>query len=199
MTAKGDVVGKGGQDVIIVGGGHNGLVCALMLAKRGLAVTVIEEKDTVGGAAKTERPFKKVPELATSTGAYLLGLMPPELMARMGVDIPVPGVSHVPLSPEKPSVTAYIALTRSLLNANRSRYSPTGLRHRSTNARRSGARTYRSAVSSIDSGSWSHVGATSSRICAISAWSAWFARQSASEKNVVNWRFVSSWFDPNIR
>jgi phytoene dehydrogenase-like protein len=89
MTAKGDVVGKGGQDVIIVGGGHNGLVCALMLAKRGLAVTVIEEKDTVGGAAKTERPFKKVPELATSTGAYLLGLMPPELMARMGIDIPV--------------------------------------------------------------------------------------------------------------
>ena len=77
------------HDVILVGGGHNGLVAALMLAKGGLDVLVLEEKDTVGGAAKTERPFKKVPELATSTGAYLLGLMPPELMVRMGVDIPV--------------------------------------------------------------------------------------------------------------
>src|SRR5205823_957560 len=60
------------SDVIVVSAGHNGLVAALLLARKGLKVTVVEEKDMVGGAVKTERPFKKAPELATSTGAYLL-------------------------------------------------------------------------------------------------------------------------------
>jgi phytoene dehydrogenase-like protein len=76
-------------DVIVVGAGHNGLVAALMLARKKLNVLVVEDKEVVGGAARTERPFPKAPQLATSTGAYLLGLMPPELMQKLGVDIPV--------------------------------------------------------------------------------------------------------------
>lgn len=75
-------------DVIIVGAGHNGLVSALLLARKGLDVLVVEEKDTVGGAVKTEKPFTKAPGLATSTGAYLLGVMQPELMEITGVRIP---------------------------------------------------------------------------------------------------------------
>src|SRR5260370_36301360 len=78
----GAVVGVGGA-------GHNGLVAAVLLARRKLDVLVIEEKDAVGGAAKTERPFRRAPQLSASTGAYLLGLMPPELMAKLGVDIPL--------------------------------------------------------------------------------------------------------------
>jgi phytoene dehydrogenase-like protein len=78
-----------GPSAIVIGAGHNGLVAAALLARAGLDVTVVEERNTVGGACKTERPFAKVPGLATSTGAYLLGLMPPELMAKLGVDIPV--------------------------------------------------------------------------------------------------------------
>src|SRR6185295_9750104 len=76
-------------DVIIVGAGHNGLVSAILLARAGLKVMVLEEKEMVGGAAKTEFPFKKVPDLGTSTGAYLLGVMPPELVRTLGVEIPL--------------------------------------------------------------------------------------------------------------
>src|SRR5438477_3097606 len=72
-------------DVAIVGAGHNGLVAAILLARHGLKVTVLEEKGAVGGAAKTEFPFPKAPKLGTSTGAYLLGVMQPELIAKLRV------------------------------------------------------------------------------------------------------------------
>src|SRR6476469_3352185 len=76
-------------DVIIIGAGHNGLVSAILLARAGLNVMAFEEKDMVGGAAKTEFPFTKVPNLGTSTGAYLLGVMPPELTRTLGVEFPL--------------------------------------------------------------------------------------------------------------
>lgn len=76
-------------DVIVVGAGHNGLVTALLLARQGLDVLVIEEKDVVGGAAKTEQPFTTAPQLSISTGAYLLGLMPPELLQILNIDLPL--------------------------------------------------------------------------------------------------------------
>ncbi|WP_394837731.1 NAD(P)/FAD-dependent oxidoreductase [Pendulispora rubella] len=76
-------------DAIVVGAGHNGLVAALLLARAGLKVRVLEDKGVVGGAARTEHPFKKAPNLGMSTGAYLLGLMPPELIQKLGVEMPV--------------------------------------------------------------------------------------------------------------
>jgi phytoene dehydrogenase-like protein len=77
------------SDLIVVGAGHNGLTAATFLARAGLKVHVVEEKEVIGGATRTERPFSKVPDLGTSTGAYLLGLMPPELVRKLDVDLPV--------------------------------------------------------------------------------------------------------------
>jgi len=76
-------------DVIVVGAGHNGLVAALILAREGLDVLVLEAQPMIGGAARSERPFAKAPELISSTGAYLLGLMPPELFEITGVTLPL--------------------------------------------------------------------------------------------------------------
>lgn len=74
-------------DVIIVGAGHNGLVAATLLGRQGLQVEVYEEKQMVGGACKTEFPFKNAPALAQNTGAYLLGVMPPELLQNLGLKV----------------------------------------------------------------------------------------------------------------
>lgn len=75
-------------DAVIVGAGHNGLVSAVMLARAGMSVRVLESADVVGGACRTERPFTKAPGVRQSTGAYLLGLMPPELPERLGIRFP---------------------------------------------------------------------------------------------------------------
>jgi phytoene dehydrogenase-like protein len=74
---------------VVIGAGHNALVAATLLARDGLDVTVLEAKNVVGGAARTETPFANVPGLRQSTGAYLLGLMPPELVATIGIDLPL--------------------------------------------------------------------------------------------------------------
>jgi phytoene dehydrogenase-like protein len=76
-------------DVVIIGSGHNGLVSGILLARAGLRVVMLEASDVIGGATRTERPFTKVPGLQQSTGSYLLGLMPPELMRTLDVNIPV--------------------------------------------------------------------------------------------------------------
>ncbi|GGN01075.1 phytoene dehydrogenase-like protein [Actinoplanes campanulatus] len=79
----------GRADVVIIGAGHNALVSAILLARAGLDVVVLEAAGVLGGATRTEHPFAKVPGLGQSTGSYLLGLMPPELLTTLDVDIPV--------------------------------------------------------------------------------------------------------------
>jgi phytoene dehydrogenase-like protein len=76
-------------DIVVIGAGHNGLVAATILASRGLSVTVLEADSVVGGAARTEYPFAKAPGVGASSGAYLLGLMPPELLASLDLTLPL--------------------------------------------------------------------------------------------------------------
>ena len=70
-------------DCIIIGAGHNGLVCATYLARAGRRVLVLEARAEVGGAATT-REF--APGYRVSSGAHLLHLMPRALMAELRLE-----------------------------------------------------------------------------------------------------------------
>lgn len=70
-------------DVVVIGGGHNGLVCAAMLGKAGRKVLVLEADDTLGGAARTEEFH---PGFRTST-AHLLNRLHPDVVKALGVEL----------------------------------------------------------------------------------------------------------------
>ena len=67
-------------DALIVGGGHNGLVCAFYLAKAGKRVRVLERREIVGGAAITEEFH---PGFRNSVASYSVSLLNPKLIADM--------------------------------------------------------------------------------------------------------------------
>jgi phytoene dehydrogenase-like protein len=64
-------------DALIVGGGHNGLVCACYLAAAGLKVRVLERRGVVGGAAVTEEFH---PGFRNSTASYTVSLLNPKII-----------------------------------------------------------------------------------------------------------------------
>src|SRR5581483_4227724 len=73
-------------DAVIIGGGHNGLVAAALLARAGRSVLVLERGADVGGAAVSGRPFAGV-DVRLSRYAYLVSLFPPALLSSLGVDV----------------------------------------------------------------------------------------------------------------
>jgi phytoene dehydrogenase-like protein len=78
------------RDVVLIGGGHNGLVCAAYLAAAGLKVTVLERRNVVGGAAVTEEFH---PGFRNSVAAYTVSLLNPKVIRDL--DLPRHGLRIV--------------------------------------------------------------------------------------------------------
>ena len=72
------------RDVVIIGGGHNGLVAAAYLARAGLSTLVLERRDVVGGAAVSEHPFG--PDYTITSLSYVVSLLPPDLVRDLHLD-----------------------------------------------------------------------------------------------------------------
>ena len=66
------------SDVLVLGAGHNGLVCAAYLAAAGLSVRVVERRGLVGGAAVTEEFH---PGFRNSVASYTVSLLHPQVIA----------------------------------------------------------------------------------------------------------------------
>jgi phytoene dehydrogenase-like protein len=76
------MAGTDRRDAVIVGGGHNGLVCAWYLARAGLKVTICEARPLVGGAAVTEEFH---PGFRNSVASYTVSLLNPRVIADMNL------------------------------------------------------------------------------------------------------------------
>ena len=113
-------------DAAIVGGGHNALVAATLLARAGWRVVVLEKLDQLGGAAVSEAPFPGV-GVRLSRYSYLVSLFPRELLASLGVELELRRrrVAAYPLNdaPEVYALTGRVAraLAPTLLQPLRSR------------------------------------------------------------------------------
>src|SRR5690242_1940347 len=79
-------------DVIVIGGGHNGLVHAAYLARAGKKVLVCERRHVLGGAAVTEEIF---PGFKFSVASYVVSLLRPEIIRDL--DLPRHGLEILPL------------------------------------------------------------------------------------------------------
>ncbi|MGZ8196845.1 MAG: phytoene desaturase family protein [Burkholderiales bacterium] len=79
-------------DALVIGGGHNGLVCGAYLARSGKRVVVLERSDIIGGAARTEEVF---PGFKFSVFSYVVSLLRPEIVRDL--DLPRHGLHILPL------------------------------------------------------------------------------------------------------
>jgi phytoene dehydrogenase-like protein len=71
-------------DVVIVGGGHNGLVASCYLAKAGLSVAILEKNDSLGGATVSQKVFPEY-EARLSRYSYLVSLLPDQIINDLGL------------------------------------------------------------------------------------------------------------------
>ena len=72
-------------DVVIVGGGHNGLVAATYLAKAGKSVVILEANPEIGGATQSVRTFPEF-DANLSRYSYLVALLPDQIVSELGLN-----------------------------------------------------------------------------------------------------------------
>ncbi len=99
----------GQRDVIIIGGGHNGLVTAFYLAKAGFRPLVIERRPQVGGAAITDEfyPGFRCSTLSHSAGPVRMDVVRDMHLERHGLKLITPEVGAVALSPDGRALALY--------------------------------------------------------------------------------------------
>ena len=102
------------RDVVIIGGGHNGLVTAFYLAKAGFKPLVLERRPLVGGAAITEEfsPGFRCSTLAHSAGPLLPEIVRDMQLERHGLKLMTPVVGVTALSPDGRALVLYNDLKR---------------------------------------------------------------------------------------
>jgi phytoene dehydrogenase-like protein len=102
------------RDVIIVGGGHNGLVCAFYFAKAGFRTLVLEGREQVGGAAVSEEilPGFRCSTLAHNAGPLRADVARDMQLERHGLRFITPDVSTVSLQPDGRALVLYSDLKK---------------------------------------------------------------------------------------
>src|SRR5438270_4763359 len=97
------------RDIVIIGGGHNGLVTAFYLAKAGFKPLVIERREQVGGAAVTDEfhPGFRCSTLAHSAGPIRPDIVRDLQLEKHGLRLITPDVSVTALSPEGRALSLY--------------------------------------------------------------------------------------------
>src|SRR6266581_4846386 len=84
-------------DVIVVGGGHNGLVAAAYLARNGAQPLLLEARHKTGGAADTMAPWPEAPGFKVTTLSYVMSLMPDTILLDLRLERH--GYRGVPVGP----------------------------------------------------------------------------------------------------
>src|SRR5271168_5176094 len=99
----------GTRDIVIIGGGHNGLVTAFYLAKAGFKPLVLERRSQVGGAAVTEEfhPGFRCSTLAHNTGPLRPDIVRDMQLERHGLKLTTPDVNTVSLLPDSRALVLY--------------------------------------------------------------------------------------------
>ncbi len=111
-------MGVSERDVIVVGGGHNGLACAAYLAKAGLDVLVLERRDVLGGAAVTEELWDGY---RISSASYVVSLMPDRIVTelelkRFGYEVSIITPDYFVPFPDGSSLTLWGDMARDVEN-----------------------------------------------------------------------------------
>lgn len=103
------------RDIIIIGGGHNGLVTAFYLAKAGFKPLVLERNSQVGGAAVTDEfhPGFRCSTLAHTAGPILPGVVADMQLEKYGLKMITPEVCVTALSPDGRALSLYQDLGKS--------------------------------------------------------------------------------------
>jgi phytoene dehydrogenase-like protein len=106
------------REVVVIGGGHNGLACAAYLARAGIDVLVLERREVVGGAAVTEEVW---PGYRISTASYVVSLMPDRIvdeleLKRHGYEVSIVAPDYFVPFPDGTSLTLWGDLPRDCEN-----------------------------------------------------------------------------------